>query len=108
MRTNFELLPKSSDEVVDGTGGPERVISPDLVEQVIPFDDLALVDNEIAQNLELERGQVDFVAASPHALASEVDVNLAKSMHAAVSGIPRRIITCSRASTSWMLKGLVT
>src|SRR5690349_24513096 len=57
--TGFELPSEIRDEDLDRVGDRERVVAPDLVEQLLPRDHQPLVAHEVLQQLELALGQLD-------------------------------------------------
>src|SRR3954454_13779878 len=57
--TGFELPSEIRDEELDRVGDRERVVAPDLVEQLLARDDQPLVAHEVLEQLELPLGQLD-------------------------------------------------
>src|ERR671915_2562613 len=59
LATGFQLPSQVGHEDLDRVGDRERVIAPDLVEQLLPRDDEALVAHEVLEQLELALREVD-------------------------------------------------
>src|SRR5581483_4940437 len=70
-------LPQLDDVVVDRARRREDVVAPDLVEELVPRDDLARVLDEVLQDLELARGEVELDALAGRLEGLEVDVDVA-------------------------------
>src|SRR5919206_1010560 len=64
LPTSFELPSQVGDEDLDRVRDRERVIAPDLVEQLLPRDHQPLVAHEVLEQLELALGQVDPAVAA--------------------------------------------
>src|SRR5882757_5549848 len=61
---SLDLLPQLRHEVVDGPRGRRFFVAPDLVENLLAGHDLAGVRDEVAQEIELARGEVDPLAGA--------------------------------------------
>src|SRR5215217_6491271 len=64
LATGFELPSQVGDEDLDRVRDRERVIAPDLVEQLLAGDHEALVAHEVLEQLELALGEVDRAVAA--------------------------------------------
>src|SRR4051795_10315765 len=64
LATGFELPSQVGDEHLDGVRDRERVIAPDLVEQLLARDDQPLVAHQVLEQLELALGEVDLAVAA--------------------------------------------
>jgi hypothetical protein len=64
VRGAFDLLPEFRDEVVDRARGRELLVTPDLVQDLLARDDLSRVLPEVAQQVELARGELDALPAA--------------------------------------------
>src|SRR3954452_12527082 len=61
--TGFELPSQIRDEHLDRVGDRERVVAPDLVEQLLARDHEPLVAHEVLQQLELALRELDLAVA---------------------------------------------
>src|SRR6059058_4092617 len=59
LATGFELSTEIRDKDLDRVGDRERVVTPHLVEQLLPRDHEALVAHQILEQLELPLREVD-------------------------------------------------
>src|SRR3954471_23887601 len=59
LATGFELSSQIGDEHLDRVGDRERVVAPDLVEQLLARDHEALVAHQVLEQLELPLREVD-------------------------------------------------
>src|SRR5215217_3181907 len=66
LATGFQLPPQVGDENLDRVRDRERVVAPDLVEQLLARDHQPLVAHQILQQLELALGQLDRPLAAVH------------------------------------------
>src|SRR3982751_2177353 len=62
--TGFELPSQVGDEDLDRVGDRERVIAPDLVEQLLARDHEPLVAHQVLEQLELALGELDRAVAA--------------------------------------------
>src|SRR3954454_5070462 len=62
--TGFELPSEIRDEELDRVGDRERVVAPDLVEQLLARDDQPLVAHHVLEQLELALRQLDLARAA--------------------------------------------
>src|SRR5918998_3436225 len=59
LAIGFELPSQVGDEDLDRVGDRERVVAPDLVEQLLTRDHQPLVAHEVLEQLELALGELD-------------------------------------------------
>src|SRR3954451_16591747 len=64
LATGFELPSQIGDEHLDRVRDRERVVSPDLVEQLLPRDHEPLVAHQVLEQLELALRQLDLAVAA--------------------------------------------
>src|SRR5919206_716397 len=66
LSTGFELPSQVGDEDLDRVGDRERVVAPDLVEQLLAGDHEPLVAHQVLEQLELALGEVDRAVGPRH------------------------------------------
>src|SRR5215217_62350 len=64
LATGFELPSQVGDEDLDRVGDRERVIAPDLVEELLARDHEPLIAHQVLEQLELALGEVDRAVAA--------------------------------------------
>src|SRR6478736_10262707 len=64
LATGFELSSEVGHEHLDGVRDRERVVAPDLVEQLLAADHQALVAHQVLEELELALRQVDLTVCA--------------------------------------------
>src|SRR3954468_24221807 len=77
LATGFQLPSQVGDEDLDRVGDRERVVAPDLVEQLLAGDDQALVAHEVLEQLELALGELDAALAAQHLVGVGVEQQVA-------------------------------
>src|SRR5262245_7364289 len=77
VRRRLDLLPQLRDEVVDGPRGRGFLVAPDLIEDLLAGHDLAGVRDEIPQEVEFARREVDALAGALRLVRPEIDVDVA-------------------------------
>src|SRR4051812_21119847 len=85
LATGFELPPQVRHEHLDGVRDGERVVAPDLVEQLLARDDEPLVAHQVLEQLELALGELDLAVSPAHLVRVGVqrEVSDAQRGHAA-------------------------
>src|SRR3954451_16536331 len=83
--TGFELPSQVGDEDLDRVRDRERVVAPDLVEQLLARDDEPLVAHQVLEQLELALGQLDRAVVARHLVGVGVQREVAHAQrgHAA-------------------------
>src|SRR5688572_19618490 len=66
LATGFQLPPQVGHEHLDGVRDRERVVAPDLVEQLLARDHQPLVAHQVLEQLELALGELDLALGAPH------------------------------------------
>src|SRR3954468_18105178 len=66
LSTGFELPSQVGDEDLDRVRDRERVVAPDLVEQLLARDHEPLVAHQVLEQLELALGELDPALAAEH------------------------------------------
>src|SRR5215218_3860427 len=66
LATGFELPPQVRHEHLDGVRDGERVVAPDLVEQLLARDDEPLVTHQVLEQLELALRELDLALPPAH------------------------------------------
>ena len=74
----LDFLPQFQDVVVDGPGGGEALVSPDLVEKGIPGDHFPLVGDQMLQYRHFQRSQIRLSLAAPCLEVNEVDFSVSE------------------------------
>src|SRR6185369_14610759 len=74
---SLDLLPQLRHEVVDRARRRRLLIAPDLVEDLLARDDLAGVRDQVAEQIELARGEVDPLPAAVRLVRAEIDLDVA-------------------------------
>src|SRR3954467_12604068 len=77
VRRSLDLLPGLRHEVVDGARGRRLFVTPALVEDLLAGDDLSGVGDEVAEQVELARGEVDALSGAMRLVRAEVDFDVA-------------------------------
>src|SRR5215212_2151644 len=77
LSIGFELPSQIGDEDLDRVGDRERVVAPDLVEQLLAGDHQPLVAHQVLQQLELALGQLDRALAAMHLVRVRVEGEVA-------------------------------
>src|ERR671917_1847355 len=85
LATGFELPPQVGHEHLDRVRDRERVVAPDLVEQLLTRDHQALVAHQVLEQLELALRELDLALAAPHLVGVGVEREVADAQrgHAA-------------------------
>src|SRR5213079_1959878 len=78
-RRGPELLAQAPDADVDDVRAWIEVVAPHVGEQLLPAADLAVMRDEVAQQLELAIGEIDDLVADPDAAAREVELERARA-----------------------------
>src|SRR5689334_14245511 len=73
LSTGFELPSQVGDEDLDRVGDRERVVAPDLVEQLLARDHEPLVAHQVLEQLELALGELDPALAAEHLVGVRVE-----------------------------------
>src|SRR5215510_9458628 len=76
----LQLVTERSDVDVDGARDRCRIVAPDLVEEHLAGEYRAAMLDEIAQQLELERRQVDLPRAAHDVRTAKVDTHVTKGV----------------------------
>src|SRR5207247_2544378 len=82
FRVGLDLLPQAGDVDVHGAREWHLVVSPYLGQQLVSRQRRAAMGDEMSQQLELARRQVDDFSAARHLRAAEVDHDLAEAVRA--------------------------
>src|SRR3954470_17514520 len=77
LATGFELPSQVGHEHLDGVRDRERVIPPNLVEQLLAADHQALVAHQILEQLELALREVDLTVAPSHLVGVGIEREVA-------------------------------
>src|SRR3954454_20186766 len=77
LSTGFELPSQVGDEDLDRVGDRERVVAPDLVEQLLARDHEPLVAHEVLEELELALREVDLAIPARHLVGVGVEHEVA-------------------------------
>src|SRR3954447_8824367 len=77
LATGFQLPSQVGDEDLDRVGDRERVIAPDLVEQLLARDHQPLVAHEVLEQLELALRELDAALAAEHLVGVGVEQQVA-------------------------------
>src|SRR5215207_5196961 len=85
LATGFQLPPQVGHEHLDRVRDRERVVAPDLVEQLLTRDHEPLVAHQVLEQLELALGQLDRALAAMHLVRVGVEREVADAQrgHAA-------------------------
>src|SRR3954464_6218188 len=86
LSTGFELPSQVGDEDLDRVRDRERVIAPDLVEQLLPRDHEPFVAHQVLEQLELALRQLDRAVAARHLMG----VGIQREVAHAQRGHPAR------------------
>src|SRR2546426_8100876 len=73
----LELLAQLRHEVVDRARGRRLLVAPDLIEDLFSGDDLAGVADQIPEQIELARREVDALSGAVRLVGAEVDLDVA-------------------------------
>ena len=84
----------------------ERVVAPDLVEQLLSRDDQPLVAHQVLEQLELALRELDLALAAEDLVRVRVEREVADASGAMPRGGRRRSSARIRASSSWRSNGL--
>src|SRR4051794_35399010 len=103
LATGFELPPQVGHEHLDRVRDRERVVAPDLVEQLLARDDEPLVAHEVLEQLELALGQLDLALAARDLVRVGVEREVADAQRRHPA---RRAATQQRAQASQQLLAL--
>jgi len=76
----LDLFPNFEDMVVDGAGGGEGVVTPDLVEQGIPGNHLLAVLYEIPEDFRFECRQLQFQSFADGLELCKINGDITKSV----------------------------
>src|SRR5207247_10831145 len=76
-----ELLAERGDVHVHSAGDRRRAVAPYLVEQLVTRENGAAVVDEIAQQLQLQTGEIDLFAVARDDGAAEVDAHRTEEQH---------------------------
>src|SRR6188508_3786562 len=92
LSTGFELPSQVGDEDLDRVGDRERVVAPDLVEQLLPRDHEPLVAHQVLEQLELALGEVDLARIARDLVRVRVQGEIADAQrgHAARRAAPQQ------------------
>src|SRR3954453_15687698 len=92
LATGFKLPSEIGDENLDRVRDRERVVAPDLVEQLLPRDHEALVAHEVLEQLELALREVDLARPARYLVRVWVqrEVADAQRRHAARRPAPQQ------------------
>src|SRR5215212_4811797 len=77
LATGFQLPPQVGHEHLDRVRDRERVVAPDLVEQLLAGDHQPLVAHQVLEQLELALGQLDRALAAMHLVRVRVEGEVA-------------------------------
>src|SRR3954470_9991705 len=90
--TGFELPSQIRDEDLDRVRDRERVVAPDLVEQLLARDDEPLVAHQVLEQLELALREFDRAVAARHLVGVRVQREVAHAQrgHAARGPAPEQ------------------
>src|ERR671935_92142 len=88
LSTGFELPSQVGDEDLDRVGDRERVVAPDLVEQLLARDHQALVAHQVLEQLELALGELDRALATVHLVRVGVEAEIADAERRHAAGRP--------------------
>jgi hypothetical protein len=77
----FDFLPQLGDEIVDGARGGKLFVAPYLVENLFAGDHLAGMLDEVAEQIEFARGELDARLAAPRLVQLEIDLDVADANH---------------------------
>ena len=83
----LELLAQIAHVGLDDVAVAAEVVVPDVVEDLRLGQHVARVEHEVAQQVELGRGQVDRVAAAPHLVRALVELEIGEAQDAVVLGL---------------------
>src|SRR3546814_21129070 len=72
-----DLLPQTADMLVDDVGLRIEMIVPDMFEQHRARHHPPFVAREIGEDAKFARGEVDRLAAAPHRLTEQIDLEIA-------------------------------
>src|SRR5436190_3813129 len=76
-----DLAADTPDIDVDDVGGGIEVKIPDVLQQQCARHDLALVANEVFENLKFARQELDIAPAARHRARNEVELEIADAQH---------------------------
>src|SRR4051794_33062163 len=88
LATGFQLPSQVGDEDLDRVRDRERVVPPDLVEQLLARDHQPLVAHEVLEQLELPLRQVDPAVAARHLVRVRVEHQVAGAQRRHAAGRP--------------------
>ena len=77
VRGALDLLPQLRDEVVDRARGRRFLVAPDLVEDLLARHDLSGVRDEVAEQIEFARRELDALAGAVRLVGAEIDLDVA-------------------------------
>src|SRR6188768_1470894 len=83
-RVGFDLLPQPGDVHVDRARGGHRVIAPDFVEELVARERGAAVFDEVLEQQELARGDLEGLPVARDFGPAEIDANVAERVAPAV------------------------
>src|SRR5690349_7119490 len=103
LATGFELSSEVGHEHLDGVRDGERVVAPDLVEQLLTADHETLVAHQVLEQLELALREVDRAVGAGHLVRVRVEREVA---HAQRGHAARRTAAEQRAHAGEQLLAL--
>src|SRR3954470_5670273 len=92
LPTGFQLSTEVGDEHLDGVRDRERVVAPDLVEQLLSRDHEALVAHQVLEQLELALRELDRAVPARDLVrvGVQLEVAYAQRSHAARGTAPQQ------------------
>ena len=99
-RVGFQLLAVPRHVDVHGSGGRQRLVSPDLLQELVAGDDAAAVIDEVTQQVELAGGEVDGLGSSCETPATNSIWSLTRRESAPISlSLAARAASASSSSS---------